>query len=76
MAAFETTPVAFPRADPPSIVQRFLATSERFLFHPPTATSMLVSEAFRCVGIHHDQGRYCLPAPCCSQPGGHGRAVA
>ena len=34
MAVFETTPVVILRADPPTIVQRFLTTSRRFLLHP------------------------------------------
>ena len=34
MAAFKTTSVATPRADRPSIVQRFILTSERYLLNP------------------------------------------
>ena len=34
MAAFKTTPVATPQGNQPSIVQRFLLTSERYLLNP------------------------------------------
>ena len=60
MAAFETTPVAFFRADQPTIVQRFIATSERFLFHPPAASLVRVRAPFVCAGALHDDGWSCL----------------
>ena len=36
MAAFKTTSVATPRATQPTIVQRFLLSSDRFLLSSPT----------------------------------------
>jgi len=75
MAAFETTPVAIFRADPSTIVQRFLATSERFLFHTPAATLVLVRAPFRCAGVFHEDGSFCWPSLRCSQPGEQGRAA-
>ena len=76
MAAFETTPVAFSRADPPTIVQRFLATSECFLFHPPAAALVQVRAPLRCAGVLHDEGSFFWPSPCGSQPGEQTRAAA
>jgi hypothetical protein len=76
MAAFETTPVAIPRADQPTIVQRFLVTSERYLFHPPAAALVLVRAHIRGTGVLHDHGRLCLPLPRGSQTGAQGRAAA
>lgn len=76
MAALETTPVAIPRAEQPTIVQRFIATSERFLFHPPAAALVRVRAPFRCAGVLHDEGSFCLPSPCYSQPGEQERAAA
>ena len=76
MAAFETTPVAFSRADPPTIVQRFLKTSERFLFHPPAAALVQLRAPLRCAGILHDEGSFCPPSPCGSQAGKQARAAA
>jgi hypothetical protein len=35
MAGFQTTTVVISGADMPHIVQRFLLTSERYLFNPP-----------------------------------------
>ncbi len=42
MAALNTTSVVIPRADQPSIVQRFLSTSGRFLFNPAACVSARV----------------------------------
>ena len=79
MAAFETTPVAIFRADfradPPTTLQRFLATSERFLFHPPAARVQLRAP-LRCAGVLHDEGLCCRPSPRCCQPGEQTRAAA
>ena len=75
MAAFKTTPVAFPQADQPRIVQRFIATSERFLFHPPIASLVRVRAPFRCGVALHDEGRSCLPSPRGSQAGVQGRTA-
>ncbi len=76
MAAFETTSVAIPRADQPTIIQRFLTTSERFLFHPPAAALIRVRAPFRCAGVLHDEGRFCLPSTRGSQPSEQERAAA
>ena len=76
MAAFETTSVAIPRVDQPTIVQRFIATSERFLFHPPAVSLVRVQAPFRCAVVLHDDGRSCLPSPRGSQAGAQGRAAA
>ncbi|MBG6072570.1 hypothetical protein IWX87_002334 [Polaromonas sp. CG_9.7] len=76
MAAFETTPVTIFRADPPTIVQRFLATSERFLFYPPADALVQVRAPLRCAGVLHDEGSFCWPSPRCSQPGEQTRAAA
>ena len=76
MAAFETTPVALPRAEQPTIVQRFMATSERFLFHPPTVALVWVRAPFCCADVLHDEDSFCLPSPCYSQPGEQERAAA
>ena len=76
MAAFETTSVAIARADQPTIVQRFIATSERFLFHPPSAPLVRVQAPFRCVVVLHDDARFCLPSPRGGQAGAQGRAAA
>ena len=43
MAALNTTSVVIPRTDQPNIVQRFLSTSERFLFNPAAAVSARLS---------------------------------
>ena len=76
MAAFETTSVAIPRADQPTIIQRFLATSERFLFHPQAAASVPISAHVRGPVVLHDDGRHCLSSPRGSQTGAQGRAAA
>lgn len=76
MAAFETTPVAIPRADPPTIVQRFLAKSEHFLFHPPAAASGRVRAHVRGPGALHGDGPLCSPSPRGSQTGAQRRAAA
>ena len=60
MAAFETTPVASFRADQPTIVQRFIATSERFLFHPPAAPLVRIRAPLVCAGALHDDGWSCV----------------
>ena len=76
MAAFKTTPVALPPADQPTIVQRFIATSERFLFHPPAASSVRIRTPFRCAGALHDDGWSCLPSLRASQSDAQGRTAA
>ena len=76
MAAFKTTPVVFPRADQPSIVQRFIVTSERFLFHPPVASSVRGRALFRCSVTLHDEGSFCLPSPRGNQADAQGRTAA
>ena len=76
MAAFETTPVAFSRADQPIIVQRFLETSERFLFHPHAAALVELRAPLRCAGVLHDESSICPPSTCKSQPGEQARAAA
>ncbi len=76
MAAFKTTPVAIPQADQPTIVQRFLSTSERFLFHPAAAGSVQVRAHVRGPGLPYDNGRHSLPLPRCSQLCEQGRAAA
>ena len=60
MAAFETTPVASFRADQPTIVQRFIATSERFLFHPPAASLVRIRAPFVCAVALYDDGWSCV----------------
>jgi hypothetical protein len=42
MVAFATTSVVISRADQPAIVQRFLSTSERFLFNSAAGVSARV----------------------------------
>jgi hypothetical protein len=76
MAAFETTPVAIPRADQPTIIQRFLSTSERFLFHPPAAASGRVRAHVRGPSALHDDGLLCSPSPRGIQTGAQRRAAA
>ena len=76
MAAFETTPVASFRADQPTIVQRFIATSERFLFHPPAAPLVRIRAPLVCAGALHDDGRSRLLSPCSSQAGTQQRTAA
>ena len=60
MAAFKTTSVAILRADQPTIVQRLIATSERFLFHPPAASLLLIRAHARDPVVLHDDARFCL----------------
>lgn len=76
MAAFETTSVAIRRADQPTIIQRFLETSERFLLHPTAAASVLIPAHARGPVVLHDDRRYCLPSPRCSQLCAQRRAAA
>ena len=76
MAAFKTTPVVISWADQPSIVQRFIATSKRFLFHPPAASSVQVRAPSRCGVTLHDDGRSCLPSLRASQSDAQGRTAA
>ena len=80
MAAFETTPVAIFQADQPTttttIVQRFLATSERCLFPPPAAACLHLREPGRGLEALHDECRLCLSLPRCSQPCEQARAAA
>ena len=76
MAAFETTPVASFRADQPTIVQRFIATSERFLFYPPAASVVRIRTPFRCGIALHDDGRSRLLSPRGSQAGTQQRTAA
>lgn len=76
MAAFKTTSVAILRADQPTIVQRFIATSERFLFHPPATASVLIRAHARDPVVLHDDARFCSPSPRGSQAGAQRSAAA
>lgn len=76
MAAYKTTPVAIPRADQPSIVLRFLATSERFLLHPPATASVRASTQVRGPGVLQDDGRLSLSLQRSIRQDKNGRAAA
>ncbi len=76
MAAFKTTPVANPRADQPSIAQRLLATSERFLLHPPAAAAVRASTKVQSPGVIQNEGRLCLPLQRSIWQDKNGRAAA
>lgn len=75
MAAFETTSVANPRANEPDITQRFLLTSERYLFNPPQAVSVRVLVHSQASTVLHGGDRFRLPALRCIQPATPARAA-
>ena len=69
MAAFETTSVVTSRADQSNIVQRFLSTSERFLFTPPVAGLVHLRARTQPLGVRHDGDGFLAPALRGIQPG-------
>jgi len=75
MAAFETTSVSITRANQPDITQRFLLTSERYLFNPPEIILICVLARTQAFTVLQSGDSLRLPARRYSQPATPARAA-